>query len=76
MDIQPQLECRHPKGVPFNTKWDADASDKNSSSVVEKRAELRERFLWAVTGLTGHEVKVTMMENLSVKEKTEENNFL
>lgn len=30
------------------------------------RAELRERFLWAMTGLTGHYVEVSMLEQLNV----------
>lgn len=39
---------------------------ENPVSHQECRAELRERFLWAVTALVGKEIDVQMHENISV----------
>ncbi|KAA0185614.1 hypothetical protein HAZT_HAZT009498 [Hyalella azteca] len=57
-------------GIEIDIRYD-DVSlrgnkDNVDPEIQERRAQLRERFLWAITSLTGKPVSVEMMDNLHV----------
>lgn len=61
-----ELEPGEDIDISFS-KTEANAGEANAESDMQVcRAELRERFLWAMTGLIGRKVHVAMLENLNV----------
>lgn len=45
---------------------DTSLSKSTDPHIQECRSDLRERFLWAMTGLTGKHTEISMLENLNV----------
>lgn len=64
---QTKSELQLEPGIDIDLKLeDLSVKERQDPFLQECRAELRERFLWAMTGLTGQPMVATMMEHLTV----------